>query len=171
MEERAIKWMENNGVTCYTIFDVGKEKRAERMCNSVNEATGEFVKDYEILSDGKYFIKGMTNPKGDRGAVRMDFVIGIIGSNNNNVNSYGGMTAEQIRAEAYEQARKDMQWEILDKRVTEIEKKQKAIIAILIDLTDGDESNDDKATKVLEVISNAKENFEGAKDLLKDIKL
>lgn len=168
--EKLIAWMENNGVTCYTIFDVSKEKRSERICSDVNQATAEFAKDYDILPDGKYFIKGMTNAKGDRGAVRMDFVIGVLGSNNN-TNSFGGMTAEQIRKEAYEQARKDMQWEILDKRVTDLERKVKGILTVLIDLTDGDESNDDKATNMLEMISNAKENFEGAKDLLKDFKM
>ncbi|MFD2521372.1 hypothetical protein [Emticicia soli] len=166
--DRIRTWIENNGVKCYEIHSVAsKEKVAERDCNDTHEAIAEFEKDYAVLSDGKYFIKGMKGPKSDRGAVRIDFQIGI----NNTTNYLGGMTLEQIKAEAYNQARKDFEYEQLDKRLTELERKFKVIVTVLVDLTDGDESNDEKATNVLEMISNAKENFEGAKDILKDFKI
>lgn len=165
--DRIRTWIENNKVRCYEIHSVGKEKVAERDCQDTQEAINEFEKDYAILNDGKYFVKGMKNPKGDRGQVRIDFQIG----NTNSINHLGGMSIEQIKAEAYNQARKDFEYEQLDKRLTEVERKLKVIVTVLVDLTDGDESNDEKATNMLEMISSAKENFEGAKDLLKDFKL
>jgi hypothetical protein len=166
--DKIISWMENNGVTCYTIFSVGNEKRSERLCTDVNNAITEFAKDYEILPDGKYYVKGMTNPKGDRGAVRMDFQIGNIGTTNNSI---GGMNLAEMKAEIYAQARKDFEYEQLDKRIKALEDKQKIIVAILVDLTDGDESNDEKATNMLSLISSAKENFETAKEALSGFKM
>lgn len=169
--DNIIRWMENNGITCYTIFDAGKEKRSERLCNNVNEAIIEFTKDFEILPDGKYHVKGMDKPKGDRGAVRMDFQIGFTGNTNNSHGGMGLQTIEQIRTEAYNQARKDIEYELLDKRIKDLEQFRKVVTQILIDLTDGDESNDEKATNMLGMLSTAKENFDTAKEALKGFTL
>lgn len=162
--EKIINWMVNNGSACYTIFSIGNEKRSERLCTDVNTAIAEFTKDYELLPDGKYYIKGMAHAKADRAAVRMDFQIGNIGTTNN---SFGGMNLAEMKAEIYAQARKDFEYEQLDKRIKAIEDKQKVMIAILVDLTDGDESNDEKATNMLSLLSTAKENFDNAKEALK----
>lgn len=166
--ERITAWAENNGVLCYRIFDVGNQKRAERDCTSVNDAIGELSKDYSYLPDGKYYIKGMKNHKDDRGAVRFDFQIGSTQTGNNTMNF---TEIERIRAEAREEARKEFQYELLDKRVTEIERQLKILIEVVKDFSDGDGDNDAKAENMLNVLSNAKENFDGAKDLLKDFKL
>src|SRR6218665_1150904 len=165
--DKILSWLENNQITCYQIFDVSKEKRSERQCTNVNDAQTEFTKDYEILSNGKYFIKGMVNPKADRSAVRMDFSIGQF-----NTNSTGGsMDYEKMRAEVYAQARKDFEFELLDKRIKELERKLNVVIQVLAGLTDDDESNDEKSKGMLDILANAKENFESAKDILKDMKL
>lgn len=164
--DKLLSWLENNQITCYQIFDVSKEKRSERQCTCVGDAITEFTKDYETLSNGKYFIKGMTSPKADRSAVRMDFTIGI-----SNTNQGGSMDYEKIRKEMYEQARKDIEYQFLDKRLSDVERQQKLIIQVLFDLTDGDEENDDKAKSVIETLSNAKENFDSAKDILKNFSL
>jgi hypothetical protein len=163
--DKILNWLENNQITCYQIFDVSKEKRSERQCTSVNDAQTEFAKDYEVLSNGKYFIKGMTKPNADRSAVRFDFQIGQL-----NINSTGGMDLEKLKAEMYNQARKDIEYELLDKRIKDLERKLNIVIQVLAGLTDDDESNDDKAKGMLDILANAKENFDSAKDMLKDLK-
>ncbi len=166
--ERITAWAENNGVTCYRIFDVGNQKRCERDTTSVNDAVAEIAKDYSYLPDGKYYIKGMKNHKDDRGAVRYDFQIGSTQTGSNTMNL---TDIQRIKEEAREEARKEFQYEMLDKRVTELERQMKVLIEVVKDLSDGDGDNDAKAENMLTMLSNAKENFDGAKDLLKDFKL
>lgn len=168
--DNIIRWMENNNIRCYSIFGAGNEKRSNRICKSVEEAITEFSKDYEILPDGKYHVKGMDKPGADKAAVRMNFEIGFTGNINNSFGGMGHQTIEQIRAEAYNQARKDIEYELLDKRIKDLEHFRKVVTQVLIDLTDGDESNDDKATDVLSILSGAKEKFENAQEVLKDFK-
>lgn len=165
--EKITAWAENNAVLCYRIFDVGNVKRAERDCTSVNDAVTELSKDYSYLSDGKYYIKGMKNSKDDRGAVRFDFQIGSTQTGNNTM----AYDIEKIKQDAYDQARKDLQYELLDKRVSELERQVKVLIEVVKDLSDGDTENDAKAENMLSMLSNVKENFDGAKDLLKDFKM
>ncbi|GAB3519510.1 hypothetical protein [Emticicia fontis] len=163
--DKILSWLENNQITCYQIFDVSREKRSERQCTSVSDAQTEFAKDYDILPNGKYSIKGMVNAKADRSAVKYDFTIGQL-----NTNTTGGMDLDKLKAEIYAQARKDFEFELLDKRIKEQERKLNIVIQVLAGLTDDDESNDEKSKGMLDILANAKENFDSAKDMLKDLK-
>lgn len=166
--EKITAWAENNGIVCYRIFDVANVKRSERDCTTVNDAVNELTKDYGFLSDGKYYVKGMKNPKDDRGAVRIDFQIGVTGSNQSN---NMGFDINTVRAEAYAQARKDLEYELLDRRLSEVESKQKNIIEFLREKFDDNEDNDMNADKILETLTSMKDKYEGAKDILGDLKL
>jgi hypothetical protein len=163
------KWFNSNSVLAYEIKSGSSLIYKSGLFSDTNEAFQAFENDVDTLSAGRYSVKGKKR-ENDNTATTFPFAV----DSNETPKNKNEVSEEVIKmrvAEGIAAARKEWEFELLDKRLSEIERKLPIIIKAVQDLSDGDEENNDEAKKMLDKVADSAEALSAAKDLFSGINM